>query len=138
VPSPPWRAPRVTAGYGARAPIELRAVGGHARERTVKARDSHTPQEALIARLAGEGGSNPEIAAQLFISRATVACRLRKVLHQARRQLAQPACSRASRASHARQAQHCHSLRRGDSRADPRRGGSPGVASIKTLSTIGY
>src|SRR5207247_2825517 len=67
------------AAFAERARTELRAAGGHARERTVEARDALTAQEALIARLAGEGASNPEIAAQLFISRATVAYHLRKV-----------------------------------------------------------
>jgi DNA-binding CsgD family transcriptional regulator len=67
------------AAFAERARIELRASGGQARERSVDMRDPLTPQEALIARLAGEGASNPEIAAQLFISRATVAYHLRKV-----------------------------------------------------------
>jgi DNA-binding CsgD family transcriptional regulator len=65
--------------FAARARTELRAAGGRARERAVDARDALTPQEALIARLAGRGASNPQIAAQLFISRATVAYHLRKV-----------------------------------------------------------
>src|ERR1700743_3197196 len=65
--------------FGERARIELRASGGQARERAVDTRDPLTAQEGLVARLASEGASNPEIAAQLFISRATVAYHLRKV-----------------------------------------------------------
>jgi DNA-binding CsgD family transcriptional regulator len=65
--------------FANRARIELRATGGHARAQTVDAREALTAQEALIARLAGAGASNPQIAAQLFISRATVAYHLRKV-----------------------------------------------------------
>ena len=67
------------AAFAERARIELQATGGHARQRTTEAPDTLTAQEALIARLAGGGASNPEIAAQLFISPATVAYHLRKV-----------------------------------------------------------
>jgi DNA-binding NarL/FixJ family response regulator len=67
------------AAFAERARNELRASGGQARERAVETRDPLTAQEALIARLAGEGTSNPDIAAQLFISRPTVAYHLRKV-----------------------------------------------------------
>ena len=67
------------AAFAGRARIELRATGGHARQHTIQAPDTLTAQEALIARLAGEGASNPQIAAQLFISPATVAYHLRKV-----------------------------------------------------------
>jgi DNA-binding CsgD family transcriptional regulator len=67
------------AAFAERAHIELRATGEHARQHTVETPDTLTAQEALIARLAGEGTSNPEIAEQLFISPATVAYHLRKV-----------------------------------------------------------
>jgi DNA-binding CsgD family transcriptional regulator len=67
------------AAFAERARIELRASGGQARERAVDTRDPLTAQEGLVARLASEGATNPEIAAQLFISRATVAYHLRKV-----------------------------------------------------------
>jgi DNA-binding CsgD family transcriptional regulator len=67
------------AAFADRARIELRATGGQARERAVKTPDTLTVQEALIARLAGQGASNPEIAAQLFLSPATLAYHLRKV-----------------------------------------------------------
>jgi DNA-binding CsgD family transcriptional regulator len=72
----------VSAGAGAfaeRARAELRATGERAPKRTSQARDALTPREAHIARLAATGASNPEIAAQLFISPATVAYHLRKV-----------------------------------------------------------
>jgi DNA-binding NarL/FixJ family response regulator len=65
--------------FSERARIELRASGGHAPRRAAQARDTLTPQEALIARLAARGASNPEIAARLFISSATVAYHMRKV-----------------------------------------------------------
>jgi DNA-binding CsgD family transcriptional regulator len=67
------------AAFAGRTRIELRASGGQSRERAVETPDTLTAQEALIARLAGDGASNPEIAAQLFISPATVAYHLRKV-----------------------------------------------------------
>jgi DNA-binding CsgD family transcriptional regulator len=65
--------------FAERARVELRASGGQARQRAVEMRDPLTAQEALIARLAADGASNSEIAAQLFISQATVAYHLHKV-----------------------------------------------------------
>jgi DNA-binding CsgD family transcriptional regulator len=62
-----------------RARRELAATGETARKRTVEARDTLTPQEAQIAGLARGGLSNPEIAAQLFLSPHTVEYHLRKV-----------------------------------------------------------
>jgi len=67
------------AAFAERARIELRATGGPAPQHTIQTPDTLTAQEALIARLASDGASNPRIAAQLFISPATVAYHLRKV-----------------------------------------------------------
>jgi DNA-binding CsgD family transcriptional regulator len=72
----------VSAGaraFAERARTELRATGEHAPKRNAETRDALTAREAHIARMAGQGASNPEIAAQLFISPATVAYHLRKV-----------------------------------------------------------
>jgi DNA-binding CsgD family transcriptional regulator len=65
--------------FAERARAELRATGAQALKRTAGTPDVLTAQEALIARLASQGASNPQIAAQLFISPATVAYHLGKV-----------------------------------------------------------
>ena len=78
--------------FAERARRELRATGAQALKRTTGTPDVLTAQEALIARLASQGASNPQIAAQLFISPATVAYHLGKVFAKlgisSRRQLA--------------------------------------------------
>jgi ATP/maltotriose-dependent transcriptional regulator MalT len=65
--------------FAERASRELQASGQTARERTVPASGELTAQEALVARLARDGLSNPEIGARLFISARTVQYHLRKV-----------------------------------------------------------
>jgi DNA-binding CsgD family transcriptional regulator len=65
--------------FAERARRELLATGEKVRKRTPETREELTPQETQIARLAGDGLSNPEIGAQLFISARTVKYHLGKV-----------------------------------------------------------
>jgi DNA-binding CsgD family transcriptional regulator len=65
--------------FAERARRELLATGETARKRTVETSVELTAQEALIARLARDGLSNPEIGTRLFISPRTVKYHLRKV-----------------------------------------------------------
>jgi DNA-binding CsgD family transcriptional regulator len=67
------------AALAERARRELLATGGKARKHTEAASDELTPQEAQVAHLVSLGLTNPEIAAQLFISSSTVEYHLKKV-----------------------------------------------------------
>ncbi len=65
--------------FARRAERELEATGERARKRAVETLGELTPQETQISRLAAQGHTNREIAAQLFISPSTVEYHLRKV-----------------------------------------------------------
>jgi DNA-binding CsgD family transcriptional regulator len=93
------------AGIGAeafaeRARRELLATGRSVRRLTSETRDTLTPQEAQIARLAADGETNPEIGVRLFISPRTVEYHLGKVFTKlglsSRRELAEALCIRAT------------------------------------------
>jgi DNA-binding NarL/FixJ family response regulator len=66
-------------GFAERARAELLATGEKVRKRTAETRDDLTAQERLIAELARDRLSNPEIAARLFLSPRTVEWHLRNV-----------------------------------------------------------
>jgi DNA-binding CsgD family transcriptional regulator len=70
--------------FAERARREPRATGATARRRTADPRDQLTSQEDQIVLLARTGMSNPEIAAQLFLSARTVQYHLRKVSSSSR------------------------------------------------------
>ena len=77
------------AGMGAqafadRARRELLATGEKLRKREVDTHTELTSQEEHIARLARDGRTNPEIAAELFLSARTVEWHLRKVFTKLR------------------------------------------------------
>jgi DNA-binding CsgD family transcriptional regulator len=85
--------------FAERTRRELAATGEIARAPAVAAFDQLTTQEAQIARLAGEGRSNQEIAGELFISPRTVEYHLHKIFtklgissrRELRRHVPQPA-----------------------------------------------
>lgn len=62
-----------------RARTELRATGETARRRDAISTDELTPQELQIARMVADGMTNPDVAAQLFLSPRTIDYHLRKV-----------------------------------------------------------
>jgi DNA-binding CsgD family transcriptional regulator len=67
------------AGFTARAERELAATGERVPRRDLRQVAALTAQEAQVARLVAVGHSNPEIAAELFISPRTVEYHLHKI-----------------------------------------------------------
>ena len=68
--------------WAERARNELRASGETVRRRGPSAIDQLTPQELQIARFVGDGLSNKDVAAQLFLSPRTVEYHLHKMFYK--------------------------------------------------------
>jgi DNA-binding CsgD family transcriptional regulator len=65
--------------WAERARTELRVSGETARQRNPSTLDQLTPQELQIVRFVGQGATNREVAAQLFLSPRTIDYHLRQV-----------------------------------------------------------
>jgi DNA-binding NarL/FixJ family response regulator len=85
-------------GFAGRAERELAATGERVRRRDVRPVVELTAQETQIARLVADGRSNPDVAAELFISPRTVEYHLSKIFSKlditARGQLARALAAR--------------------------------------------
>ena len=131
---------RCSTGFGIavfaeRARIELRATGAHARQPAVGTPDILTAQEALIARLAGDGRLQPADRRAAVHQPRHRRLPPAQSLHQARRQLAQPARPRASRTARRGTAGHATGL---IPPADPCTAAAvPAWPTINTLSALG-
>ncbi len=116
---PPPRAPRArrwrrrgrpsqaagAAPWAACARDELRASGQPTgRPRSRRPRRAGTPHERRVALLVAEGRTNPEVAAELYITRKTVEHHLSQVYRQARACARAPSWRTRSRARPARRA----------------------------------
>jgi DNA-binding CsgD family transcriptional regulator len=104
--------------FAERARRELIATGEKVRKRGVETRDQLTPQEEQIAGLARDGCTNPEIAAQLFLSARTVEWHLGKVFGKlgvsSRRELTAALGQRSHEGQRSPEGQRGHEGRRGD------------------------
>jgi DNA-binding CsgD family transcriptional regulator len=65
--------------WAERARTELRASGETARQRDPSTLDQLTPQELQIVRFVGQGATNRDVAAQLFLSPRTIDYHLRQI-----------------------------------------------------------
>ncbi|MGP4022098.1 helix-turn-helix transcriptional regulator [Actinomadura sp. 3N407] len=70
------------AAWADRARNELRATGASTGEHSPGALSGLTPQELRIALAVGEGATNRDVAAQLFLSPRTIEYHLRKVFQK--------------------------------------------------------
>jgi len=68
--------------FAERARVELRATGERTRRANPESGEHLTPQEARVAQLVAQGGTNADIAAQMFISPSTVEYHLHKVFRK--------------------------------------------------------